>query len=52
MPADQLKVIKDLLDRGFGSSTQQMDIVHSISNRPPTTCLMRHYGCWSRTQAA
>ena len=33
-PADQLKAIEMLLDRGFGRSPQQMDIAHSVSNRP------------------
>ena len=33
-PADQLKAIEMLLDRGFGRSPQQMDIAHSISDRP------------------
>ena len=33
-PADQLKAIEMLLDRGFGRSPQQLDIAHSISDRP------------------
>jgi hypothetical protein len=33
-PADQLKAIELLLDRGFGRSPQQLDIAHSVSNRP------------------
>ena len=34
-PADQLKAIEMLLDRGFGSrSPQQLDIAHNISDRP------------------
>ena len=33
-PADQLKAIERLLDRGFGRSPQQLDIAHSVSNRP------------------
>ena len=33
-PADQLKAIEMLLDRGFGRSPQQMDIAHSVSDRP------------------
>ena len=33
-PADQLKAIEMLLDRGFGRSPQQMDIAHSVSSRP------------------
>ena len=33
-PADQLKAIEMLLDRGFGRSLQQLDIAHSVSNRP------------------
>ena len=34
-PADQLKAIEMLLDRGFGSrSPQQLDIAHSVSDRP------------------
>jgi len=33
-PADQLKAIEMLLDRGFGRSLQQLDIVHSVSDRP------------------
>ena len=34
-PADQLKAIEMLLDRGFGRSPQQLDIAYSVSNRPP-----------------
>ena len=33
-PADQLKAIEMLLDRGFGRSPQQLDIAHSVSGRP------------------
>ena len=33
-PADQLKAIEVLLDRGFGRSPQQLDIAHSVSHRP------------------
>ena len=33
-PAGQLKAIEMLLDRGFGRSLQQLDIAHSVSNRP------------------
>ena len=33
-PADQLKAIEMLLDRGFGRSPQQLDIAHSVSDRP------------------
>ena len=33
-PADQLKAIEILLDRGFGRSPQQLDVAHSVSNRP------------------
>ena len=33
-PADQLKAIEMLLDRDFGRSPQQLDIAHSVSNRP------------------
>ena len=33
-PADQLKAIEMLLDRGFGSSPQQIDLAHSVSDRP------------------
>ena len=33
-PADQLKAIEMLLDRGFGEPPQQLDIAHSASNRP------------------
>ena len=33
-PADQLKAIEMLLDRGFGRSPQQMGIAHSASDRP------------------
>ena len=32
--ADQLKAIEMLLDRGFGRSPQQLDIAHSVSDRP------------------
>ena len=34
-PADQLKAIEMLLDRGFGRSPQQLDIAHSGTDRPP-----------------
>ena len=33
-PADQLKAIEMLLDRGFGRSPQQLDIANSVSGRP------------------
>ena len=33
-PADQLKAIEMLLDRGFGKSPQQLDIAHSVTDRP------------------
>ena len=33
-PADQLKAIEMLLDRGFGRAPQQLDIAHSVSDRP------------------
>ena len=33
-PADQLKAIEMLLGRGFGRSPQQLDIAHSVSDRP------------------
>ena len=33
-PADQLKAIEMLLDRGFGRSPQQLDIAHSVFDRP------------------
>ena len=33
-PADQLKAIEMLLDRGFGRSPQQIDIAHNVSSRP------------------
>ena len=33
-PADQLKAIEMLLDRGFGRSPQQLDIAHRVSDRP------------------
>ena len=33
-PADQLKAIEMLLDRGFGKSPYQLDIAHSVTNRP------------------
>ena len=32
-PADQLKAIEMLLDRGFGRSPEQLDIAHSVSDR-------------------
>ena len=34
-PADQLKAIEMLLDRGFGRSPQQLDIAHNVSSWPP-----------------
>ena len=33
-PADQWKAIEMLLDRGFGRSPQQLDIAHSVTDRP------------------
>jgi len=33
-PADRLKAIEMLLDRGFGRSPQQLDIAHSVTDRP------------------
>ena len=33
-PAAQLKAIEMLLDRGFGRSPQQLDIAHSVTDRP------------------
>ena len=33
-PADQLKAIEILLERGFGRSPQQIDIAHSVTDRP------------------
>ena len=33
-PADQLKAIEMLLDRGFGGSPQQLDIAASVTDRP------------------
>ena len=33
-PADQLKAIEMLLDRGFARSPQQLDIAPSVSDRP------------------
>ena len=33
-PADQLKAIEMLLDRGFGRSPQQLDVAHSVFDRP------------------
>ena len=33
-PADQLKAIEILLNRGFGRSPQRLDIAHSVSDRP------------------
>ena len=33
-PADQLKAIEMLLDRGFGAPLQQLDIAHSVTDRP------------------
>ena len=33
-PADQLKTIEMLPNRGFGRSPQQLDIAHGVSNRP------------------
>ena len=41
-PADQLKAIELLLDRGLGRPPQQLDIAHSVTERPPDTYLMRH----------
>ena len=33
-PADQIHAIEMLLDRGFGRSPQQLDIAHSVTDRP------------------
>ena len=33
-PADQLKAMEILLDRGFGRSPQQLDIAHRVTDRP------------------
>ena len=33
-PADQLKAIEMLFDRGFGRSPQQLGIAHSVTDRP------------------
>ena len=33
-PADQLKAIEMLLDRGFGRSPQQLDVAHNVTDRP------------------
>ena len=33
-PADQLKAIEMLLDRGFGRSPQQLDVARSVYDRP------------------
>ena len=33
-PGDQLKAIEILLDRGFGRPPQQLDVAHSVSDRP------------------
>ena len=33
-PGDQLKAIEMLLDRGVGRSPQQLDIAHSVTDRP------------------
>jgi hypothetical protein len=49
-PADQLKAIEMLLDRGFGRSPQQLDIAHSVTDRPlehlsdETLRLLAEYG--------
>ena len=49
-PADQLKAIEMLLDRGFGRSPQQLDIAHNVSSRPlqhlsdETLSLLVEYG--------
>ena len=49
-PADQLKAIEMLLDRGFGRSPQQLDVAHSVSSRPlahlsdETLRLLAEYG--------
>jgi hypothetical protein len=49
-PADQLKAIEMLLDRGFGRLPQQLDIAHNVSSRPlehlsdETLSLLVEYG--------
>jgi len=48
--ADQLKAIEILLDRGFGQLPQQLNIAHSVSDRPlehlsyETLRLLMEYG--------
>jgi len=52
-PADQLKAIEMLLDRGFGRSPQQLDVAHSVSDGPlkhlsdETLRLLMEYGASS-----
>ena len=49
-PADQVKAIEMLLDRGFGRSPQQLDVAHGVFDRPPehlsnkTLRLLMEYG--------
>ena len=49
-PADQLKAIEMLLDRGFGRSPQQLDVAHNVTDRPlkhlsdETLSLLVEYG--------
>ena len=33
-PSDRLKAIEMLLDHGFGRSPQQINLAHSVSDRP------------------
>ena len=33
-PADQIKAIEILLDRGFARSPQQLEVAHDVSDRP------------------
>ena len=51
MPTDHLEVIEVLLERDFGRSQQQMDMPPSNSDKQLITCLLKHYGYWSRMQA-
>ena len=45
-PVDQLKAIEMLLDRGFGRSPQQLDIAHSVTDRPVEHLSDETLRCW------
>ena len=47
-PADQLKAIEMLLDRGFAGHHSSWTLPTVSPTGHWNTCLMRHYDCWWR----